>query len=280
MQPSEATFRGVGEIELYYQVWQSESHCKANIIIVHGFGENTNRWQNVSRHFMQRGFRVWVYDQRGHGRSPGQRGYINDWSELRGDLRAFVDVVEEKSPGEARFLYSMSMGGLVTLDYGLHFPETVSGAICTAPAIGQLGLAPPVFFAAKVMDRVWPKFTFQNPISADLISRDKDWVSFVLSDPLSHGKGSPRLLMQIQKTAAWVHEHVKEWRLPLLLMHGSADAYASVEGSRSFAQNITYPDVKYIEYEGAYHDLSNDTNKEQVYADAESWLEAHLSVSK
>ena len=82
--------------------------------------------------------------------------------------------------------------------------------------------------------------------------------------------------MQIQKTAAWVHENVSKWRTPLLLMHGSADAYASVEGSRQFARNITYDDVHYIEYEGGYHDLSNDSNKLQVFSDVEEWLDAHV----
>lgn len=278
MEFSEGTFQGVDDIALYYQVWRLAEAPKANLLIVHGFGENANRWVNVCRHFSQRGYAVWVYDQRGHGRSPGQRGYINDWSELRGDLRAFTALVETQAPEGKRFLYSMSMGGLVSLDYGLHYPETIAGVICTAPAIGQLGLSPPLFLLAKVLDRLAPRLSFQNPISADLLSRDPAWVKFVLSDPLSHGKGTPRLLVQIQKTAAWVHAHAHEWRLPLLLLHGSADAYSAAEGSRRFAQHIAYPDAKYIEYEGAYHDLSNDVNREQVYADIEAWLEGRLST--
>jgi alpha-beta hydrolase superfamily lysophospholipase len=270
------TFRCSDGVELFYRTFAPDEGEKAHIIIVHGHGENTDRWIDVSRHFAERGFRISVYDQRGHGRSPGQRGYINDWSELREDLRSFVRLSREQYPELPVFLYSMSMGGLVTLDFCLHYPEDVDGAICTAPAIGKIGLSPPLFFLARILDRIWPRFSFQNPISAEYLSRDKEWVSFVLSDPLSHGTGTPRLLMQIQKTAAWVHENVSRWRTPLLLMHGSADAYASVEGSRQFTRNITYSDIKYIEYEGGYHDLSNDSIKTQVFSDVEDWLDAHI----
>jgi alpha-beta hydrolase superfamily lysophospholipase len=276
-QIEEGTFKGDADLELYYQTWRPEGTPKAQIVIVHGFGENTNRWRSVCAHFSQRGYTISVYDQRGHGRSPGQRGYINAWSELRGDLRAFVAFTKAQAANPPIFLYSMSMGGLVTLDYGLRHPETIAGAICTAPAIGELGLSAPLFTLARVLDRVWPRFPYQNPISADYMSRDPAWNEFVITDPLSHGKGTARLLLEIIRTAQWVHAHTHEWRLPLLLMHGSGDRYSSVEGSRRFAQNLRFSDVKYIEYEDAYHDLSNDTIKDQVYADVEVWLEAHLT---
>ena len=88
------------------------------------------------------------------------------------------------------------------------------------------------------------------------------------------------ILMEIQKTAEWVHAHAGDWQVPLLLMHGSADAYSSVEGSRSFARNLQFADVEFIEYPGAYHDLSNDSHREQVYADVETWLEKQLRIAE
>jgi alpha-beta hydrolase superfamily lysophospholipase len=277
MSFQEGVFSGVDGIQLYYQFWPAQGAPKANIIIVHGFGENCNRWKNLLSTYPQLGYNIFVYDQRGHGRSPGQRGYINSFSEFRGDLLNFVQLVTAQSPDLPRFLYGMSMGGLITLYFGLHHPEVLSGAICTAPAVGKLGLPPALFALAKILDRIWPRFTMENPIAGNLLSRDKEWVQSVLADPLSSGKGTPRLVIEMGKAADWVHAHAAEWRIPLLLLHGSADGFASVDGSRQFAAEVNSPLVKYTEYEGGYHELHNDVIKDQVMRDVQAWLADHLA---
>lgn len=277
MSFQEGSFAGVDGIQLYYQFWQAVTEPKANLIIVHGFGENCNRWRNILSRYPQQGFNIYIYDQRGHGRSPGQRGYVNSFSEFRGDLLNFVQLVSAQSPDLPRFLYGMSMGGLISLDFGLHHPEVLSGVISTAPAVGKIGLSPFMFTLAKILDRLWPRFSMENPINGNLLSRDTEWVQSVLADPLSHGRGTPRLVIEMGKAAAWVHAHAAEWRLPLLLLHGSGDGFASVDGSRLFAQEVNSPLVKYIEYEGGYHELHNDTIKIQVYNDVRTWLEERLA---
>ena len=273
MSMREGKFKGADGIDLYYQAWTPDGPSRANLIIVHGFGEHTGRWQNVLAYFPPRGYSMYIYDQRGHGRSPGQRGYIDEWAQFRTDLGCFVDLVSQQAPDQPCFLYGMSMGGLVILDYCLHHPEGLAGAIVSAPAIGEIGLPPAMFLLARLLDKVWPRFSMENPISADLISRDPAWVKFLLSDPLSHGKGTPRLLIQIQKTKAWVKAHAAEWRLPLLVLHGTADAFASIEGSRQFVSSVNRQEARLIEYQGGYHELHNDIIKDQVFEDLSRWLE-------
>jgi alpha-beta hydrolase superfamily lysophospholipase len=274
----EAYFASKDGLELYYQVWEPEPAspvAKAAIIIVHGFGENCNRWHNVLEYFPSHGYAVYVYDQRGHGRSPGQRGYINDWSEYREDLHSFVDLVSHDAPDLKRFLYCQSMGGAVSLDYGLHYPQTISGVICSAPGIGELGISKLLIPAAWLLNTFYPRFSMENPIKPDLISRDPEWVKYLLADPLSHGTGTARWFWEMRKTGERVRMQAAEWRLPLLLLHGTADAFASINGSRQFFRKLTYPDVVFNEYEGAYHELHNDIIKEQVFTDVQRWLEAH-----
>ena len=275
----EGTFIGKDGVELYYQVWAPEPASlpvKANLIVVHGFGENCNRWRNVLNYFPGRGYAVYIYDQRGFGRSPGQRGYINDWSEFRQDLHSFVDLVRRESPDLKRYLFCHSMGGAVSLDYGLHYPETISGVISSAPGIGELGIPKYLFPVAWVMNTVYPRFSKENPMEIGLLSRDQEFLKFVLDDPFSHGTGTARLIWELQKAGERVRAQAGEWRLPLLLMHGTADGMSLISASREFFEKLKYPDVKFIEYEGAYHEPLNDIIKEQVFSDVERWLEAHI----
>ena len=276
MVPLEGTFDGVGGYRLYYQIWRAEKPPKASLIIVHGFGEHCGRWRNVLEHFPPLGYNVYIYDQRGHGKSPGQRGYINDWSEFRSDLGSFIELVSRDAPDLPSFLYSQSMGGVVGLDYCLHDPSGLAGYICSAPGIGKLGVSPALIGLAKVVDKIWPTFASQTPIDGNLLSRDAQWVKFVLTDPLSHGQGTARWLVQFDKTVDWIHSHAPDWHLPLLLLHGTADGFASIEGSRRFKAGTTYRDVRLIEYEGGYHELHNDIIQSQVFTDVERWLDEHI----
>lgn len=278
MQPFEGTFKGFDGSDLYYQVWQAESKPRANIIVVHGFGEHSGRYRNLVAHFPLRGYTVYLYDQRGFGRSPGQRGYVDSWSDYRKDLRIFVNQVTQESPDLPRFLYSHSMGSAVSLSFCLEDPSGLAGHICSSPGIGGFGVSPLMTGFARFMGMIAPRYTQENPINADLISRDKEWVDFILNDkPYGHGKMTARWAVGLLDTADWIQAHAAEWRIPLLMLHGTADGFASVEGSRRFISNVKYPDARLIEYEGAYHELHNDICKHQVFADVDAWLSQHLA---
>ena len=104
MKHSEGAFPGVGGLELYYQKWLPEGSPLAILAIVHGFGEHSGRYGTVVNHLTSRGFAIYGFDHRGHGRSPGQRGHINAWDEYRGDVNAFLKTIQAQNPQEAIFL--------------------------------------------------------------------------------------------------------------------------------------------------------------------------------
>ena len=168
------------------------------------------------------------------------------------------------------------MGGAVALDYGLVYPETISGVITSAPGIGEIGIPKYLFPVAWILNYLYPRFSMENPMEGGLVSRDEEWIKFMLDDPLSHGRGTARFLWELKKTGERVRQQAGNWQLPLLLLHGTADGMASITASRIFFNKLTYPDLKFIEYEGAYHETHNDIIKDQVFADVENWLEVHI----
>src|SRR5579863_7569397 len=135
MDHSTGTFRGAGEMELAYQRWLPEGTPRAALIIVHGFGEHGGRYMNIVGRLVPTGYAVYALDNRGHGRSPGQRGHINDWSEFRDDLGAFVALVSTEQAGHPLFLLGHSMGGLIVLEYAERHPEGLRGVIASAPLL-------------------------------------------------------------------------------------------------------------------------------------------------
>ncbi len=274
----EDQFPGAGNLSLYFRGWRpSPLPPKAALAVVHGFGEHSGRYVNIIHHFVPRGYSVYAFDLRGHGRSPGRRGHISDWAEFREDVGAFLQKVREYEDTIPLFLFGHSMGGLMVLDYGLHHPEGLAGVIASGPVLTQPGVSPVLLLISRLLSRVWPSLTLNTNLDATAISRDPDVVAAYKADPLVHSKASARLGTELTRTVEWVMSHADAWRLPLLIVHGEADRLAPPEGSRAFFEAVQYEDKQRIEYPGGFHEPHNDIDREQVLADIEAWLEAHLT---
>lgn len=272
-------FRGAGDLELFYQCWETDVPNKANLLIIHGFGEHSGRYMNLVDHLVPRGYTVWGFDHRGHGRSPGQRGHINSWQEFREDVRSFVQMVREKEQRTPIFIFGHSLGGLIALEFALHYPEGLKGVIASSPALAQVGVSPLLLALSKILSALCPRISINIKLNADFISRDKEVVRAYREDPLVHSLATPRLGPEMDKAKSWTMEHAQEWKLPLLILQGTADSLVSPEGSRIFFERVPIKDKKLIEYEGGYHESHNDLHSEQVMKDLEAWLEAHLAQS-
>jgi len=275
----EGTFTGFRGADLYYQKWYPGGEVRAILAIVHGLGGHSSRFSTIVKHLIPLQYSIYGLDLRGHGRSPGQRGYINAWTELREDLRAFLNLIRNQQPGCPIFILGHSLGGVIVFDYILRCPQDASllqGVIALAPSIGEIGVSPFRLFLGKLLSRVWPRFSLSTGLDLTTASRDEKILIAYAQDPLRHTCGTARLATEFLATRTWIHTHATDWCLPLLILHGGADLVALPAGSEIFYQQITYPDKLRIEYPEAYHEIHCDLNYQQVLADLENWLEQHL----
>ena len=116
MERLEGSILSFDETELFYQVWKPDGEGRGQIIITHGMGEHSDSYHQLATDLVQDQWTVYAWDLRGHGRSEGKRGYVNQFTDLIKDFDAFLRNF--KSQNQARknnFLFGHSMGGLITL---------------------------------------------------------------------------------------------------------------------------------------------------------------------
>ncbi len=250
------------------------------ILLVHGFGEHSGRYNYLIEHLVPQGYVIHAIDLRGHGRSPGARGHINNWQDLCDDARAFIattgPTVAAQSSPLPHFLFGHSFGGLIALNYALQYPEHLQGVVVSAPLLAQAKISPLLIMLSRVLQRVKPNFAVNVKMDATTISRDPAEVQRYTKDPLIHSIGTPRTAHEIEKAATWTLAQAARWQLPLMLYHGNADRLVPITGSRQFYAQVTFPDKQWVEYEGGYHESHNDQDRAQVFVDLSTWLEAHL----
>ena len=272
----EGWFTGAGGLSLFRRTWRPAGPARAVLINVHGLGDHSGLYPALVDHFTARGFAVHAPDLRGNGRSAGQRGYVERWDEYREDLERLVAVVRQEELDRPLFLLGNSLGGLIVLDYALHDPAGIRGVIAASPPLGRLGVPAPLLALGRVLSRVWPRFSVRTGLDLSGLARDPVVVETVLADPLFHRVGTARLSTEVAATIARVQAAAPRFPLPLLVLHGSADRMVPPDGSRAFVARVGHPDRELREYDGGFHVLFADLDRERVLTDVERWIVAHL----
>lgn len=273
----EGRFQGAGDLQLYYQSWHPEGAARATLVIVHGIGEHSGRYMNVVHYLVPRGYAVYGFDHRGHGRSPGQRGHINDWSEYREDVDAFLRMVRSREGERPLFVFGHSLGALIVLEFVLRRPDGLRGVIISGAPIEPVGVAKPYLVAlARLLSRLWPRFSLSTRLDTPAISRDPAVVHAYRTDPLVHRTATARWGTECLAAIAWVKAHAAELHVPILLLHGGADRLNSPDGTARFFAQITHPDKTMHIYPGAFHEPHNDVHREEVLRDIAQWLQARV----
>jgi alpha-beta hydrolase superfamily lysophospholipase len=264
-----------GGLALHYQSWHPDGPSRATIAIVHGYGEHGGRYGTYIDHLVPRGYTVYAFDLRGHGRSPGPRGHITSWDDFRSDVRSFLCFVRKREPDRPLFLLGHSMGGLIVLDFALHHPEGLAGIIASAPALDETAISPALMLLARVLSRLYPSFSIESRLNGAALSRDPEALAAYRSDPLIHARGSARLAVEMSRTMAWTREHARDWRLPLLILHGTDDRIVPFDASRAFFDRVPVDDKEFVAYAGGYHEPHHDIDAVRVMMDVERWLDRH-----
>lgn len=275
-QDREGTFQGVGGVELYYRSWHPLMPPRAILVILHGLGGHSGLFGNIVNHLLPKGYALYALDWRGHGRSLGKRGHINNWGQFRADLDTFIALIQQQEGKCPCFILGHSLGAIVALDYAIRYRDKIQGVIAVASPLGKVGVSPLKLWIGKTLSSVCPRFTLNTGIALEVGSRDTKVLEMYATDPLRHNHATARLATEFFASVEWIQSHAAELKVPLLMLHGGADLISLPEGSRIFFDKVTFPDKEKREYPEAYHELHNEINYQEVVNDLGEWLERHL----
>lgn len=263
-------------LRLFGRAWLPPGAPRAAITLVHGLGEHSGRYEHVAAALNAAGFALLGADLRGHGQSEGKRGYIPSWDALLDDVSLALAEVRRRLPGLPLFLYGHSLGGEIVLSYALQKKPRLAGVIASAPMLRLGAPQPPLKLAlGRLLNRVAPSFVLPNGLDLRGLSHDQAVISAYSNDPLVHDRLSARLGVSMLVTGSWLLEHAHDFRLPLLLIHGSGDPLVSPEATRVFAQQAP-GDVTLALFDGLLHEAHNEPQRAQVVQCMVDWLQARL----
>ncbi|MDH5218007.1 MAG: lysophospholipase [Gammaproteobacteria bacterium] len=274
MKHKTGSFTGHNSLELFWQSWEPEQDTKATLVLVHGVGEHSGRYENLINHLVDRGFAIYGYDLRGHGRSKGRKGYINSWEDYRQDLHLFVQQFASQT--QQLFLMGHSLGGLIALDYVNKYPQDVQGIIASSPPMSLATGSRVLRIIATILNILLPKWQFGVPFNPDGLSRIPTVIQAYLDDPLVHNQITARWVIEGFRTIERLTQSAWGIEAPVLLTHGGADSIVPIEGTRSFYEVLDSEDKEFIFYPDSKHEPHNDSNWKEAVENISNWLEKQL----
>lgn len=262
-------------IELFTQNWKVQNP-KAIIVLTHGFDDHSSRYPHVAQALNAAGYSVYAYDWRGQGKSGGARGHAPSCEQLFDDLSLIIANAKKDEPDKRVFLYGHSMGGNITLNYVLRRPEGISAVMVTGSQLRLAFVPPPLqVMLARVMASLVPTFSQKTPLDINAISHDQAVRDAYQADPLRSGVITAKLFVEIMNASDYALAHAAEFKLPLLIMHGGSDGITDPKGSQEFFERVSLKDKVFKKYDGLYHEIHNEPQKQIVFNDMIEWLNQH-----
>jgi len=240
----------------------------ASMLIVHGLGEQSGRYEHVGEHFASAGIDVHAYDHRGQGGSGGRPGDIDRWSHYHDDLEERLAAVRASAGGRPVALYAHSMGGLIVAGYLLSNRPRPDLVALAAPALDST-LAGWKKRLSPIVARIAPTLSIPIGVPSETLSRDPEVGRRAAADRLNGRTSTARFGAEALVEQARVRAGARSIGGPTLVLHGLDDGLVPPSASEVFEGA---PGVERRTYPGLRHELHNEPEGPAVLDDVLAWL--------
>lgn len=275
IQEKTARFEGSDGTSLFYRNYLPEKE-RFRVVISHGLGEHSGRYGHVVDALCPMGASLWVYDHRGHGRSHGKRGHVNDFDEYVQDLKMLMALArKERTDQLPSLLLGHSMGGLIALSFARQYPQYVDGLVVSSPLLGVPKPPPPVLKAvARIMSVIWPTLSLNNQLDPTFISHDAAEVQAYVRSEWVHSKISARWFTRCMSEIGETGGSPETINAPILMQIAGSDRLVSAPAALAYFDGLTVADKTLFNYENLYHEIYNEKrpDRERVLEDLKQWV--------
>jgi len=268
------SFTGKGGIEIFFQKWIADK-AKAAVILVHGIGEHSGRYDNLIKSLADKKISVFAIDHRGHGKSDGKRGHIDSFMDYVYDLKLFLEFIKEENKGLPVVLFGHSMGGVIATKYAMTYPDDLSMLVISSPGftpafkVPGWKLAVSSFFSSRIST-----LTFPSGLIVSDLSQDQDTITAYNNDPLVHNKVTARWAVEFMRAGQECISNAVSIKKPLLVFHGKEDHICDYKAAEQFYNDASSAVKKLFIFDGLYHETMNETpaEREKVLSEVTGWI--------
>jgi alpha-beta hydrolase superfamily lysophospholipase len=281
---SELTYKSADGTQIVAYRWDPENPPRAAVQLTHGMGEHARRYDHVARALNEAGFVVYAQDHRGHGASADPAAYGDlgpgSWDALVDDIGLLSGIIRDDHADLPLILLAHSMGSFAAQQYLLDHSADVDGVVLTGTAV--IDLLEPALDLSQPLDLAMFNAAFAPArTDFDWLSRDEAIVDAYIADPACgfgiDAEATKAMFAGARRLADSAQVAAMRPDLPVYIAAGENDP---VNGGLALLTPLTdryqaagLADVTVRVYPGARHEILNETNRDEVIADLNAWLD-------
>jgi acylglycerol lipase len=273
----EGDFVGVRGLRIHHRSWLPAGQPRGIVVIAHGFAEHGGRYTRVAERLVVEGVAVRAADHRGHGLSEGKRTSVIRFDDYVDDLTTTITEAKDQWPALKLILLGHSMGGLVALRFAVRDASLIDGLVVSAPAACPGDVSRLKLTIGRALSRVAPNTAVMR-LPLNKISRDPAVVEAYNTDPLVFRTPiKARLGAEMLATMDRVDAGLPAMRVPLLVMQGTSDGLVDPGCGPQVYNRAGSPDKTLKMYDGLWHEIFNEPERDHVLDDLAAWVNVHLA---
>ncbi|MDS4042931.1 MAG: bifunctional alpha/beta hydrolase/class I SAM-dependent methyltransferase [Candidatus Competibacter sp.] len=259
-QASEHTFRSWDGAELFYRAWLPEQNTNRAVILFHRGHEHSGRWQDVVDRLDLPDFALFAWDARGHGRSPGERGWAENLGVLVRDVDAFVGYASRQYgiPPENIVVFAHSVGSVLAANWVHDYAPKIRALVLGSPALRVRLYVPFAIPGLRLLLKFKPKAFVNSYVKAKLLTHDPAKIESYNADPLITRCIAVNLLVDLFDAGRKLVEDAAAITVPTLVLTSGADWVVDRDIQRQFFERLSSPVKEMHVYPGFFHDTFNE----------------------
>lgn len=276
MQPTEHTAPIDEQTSLFYRAWLPPNARKA-VVMVHRGHEHSGRLVDVVDELAFADTAVFAWDARGHGKSPGERGWALSFSAIVKDLDVFVRHVSQQHgiAMEDIVIVGHSVGAVTVAAWVHDYAPPVRAMVLVTPALkvklyvpfARTGLA---LLQAMRGDR---KSYVHSYVKPTMLTHDAEQARRYADDPLITRAIAVNVLLDLYAIAERVSADAGAIRVPALVLSGGADWVVDVGEQQRFFDRLGSQKKRMRIFDGMYHDLLHEAGRGEVLSEIRTFIE-------
>ncbi|MFW9768544.1 MAG: alpha/beta hydrolase [Candidatus Thorarchaeota archaeon] len=278
MKYEESKYIGFDGTRMFMAVYRpDDDKPRALMILLHGLGSHAGDFAEMGEFLAERGIAAFIPDQRGFGHYSGLKGHVMSFDEYIEDIENLVMQVKDRYLNKITYLFGSSMGAINAIRYVIRYPRTVDGLLLQCPGVShkqqvRIGL----LTAARFLSILNVKRYFElNPDYSEM-SRNPEAIERHEKDPLRFERVTARFSSEVLSASKDAFYSASRIILPVLIQQSGEDKAVSSEKNKEFFENIASADKTWKLYDGLYHEIHEEPERERVLSDLYDWVNKRL----
>jgi len=279
MEATEHFIKSWDGTELFYRAWISRERTDKAVLLFHRGHEHSGRWQQTVDLLGLENVAVFAWDARGHGRSPGERGAANNFSDVIRDVDAFARQISKR--------YEIPIENMIVLAHSLGAVSVAAWVHDYAPPIRAMILATAAFhvklyvpFAVPLLrtkQKLFGPGQVKSYVSSKLLTGDREQAAQYDADTLIFRQIAVNILLDLSDTADLLTADAGAIQTPTLMIGAGRDWVVRLKAQREFFNRLSSP-VKEMEiYPTSRHAIFHDQDRHLVVSRVREFICARFT---